>query len=557
MKGTRLKKSIGLLCLVLILLMAMPIAPRATHITLANLGNAVKNDRVTIDGKDWIVVKTQTVGTAPNAVKCVYLIMVGHFLGNAPFGNNQNYDSSTLRANMKWLLDNNYLPTIHAIAVKPNLNPPHNNMATLTSPIAAGGTTVVMAGSTTQDILFAPSNGDMREWINGNTTSTNTAIPSNHPLHSGSGISFSPRFYGRTAVSDGVSVTGVNRIADQLDYGILASSAMYAYEVPCVWVNAGAVNREVKVHYVDTAGNPIPPGGPTSKTYNVTIGNTFTLTSSDVPTIPGYTYKEWKKGASGTPTTAPFPNPTLSAKEVIDGTDIYLVYQQDFTITYDSNDAANGTWSHSAGFGSGTQQVTVRPLSDTGFTPQPGVKFLGWNTQANGQGTAYAPGASMPVSGNVTLYAQWGPDIVNLTIAKEVAGDYADRTKEFSFVVFFGRFNIHGEVHILKHDQSATFEVVTGSEVKIVELLPDGYTVSYTDSLFPGVVNDDEDDTGWLVMTAGRTITFTNTRDVSPPTGIGLGDLGALLLLPLLLIAAIPVYLAARKMYRRRRPEDA
>jgi uncharacterized repeat protein (TIGR02543 family) len=36
--------------------------------------------------------------------------------------------------------------------------------------------------------------------------------------------------------------------------------------------------------------------------------------------------------------------------------------------------------------------------------------FTGWNTMANGGGTAYAEGATFPIAGNVTLYAQWSID---------------------------------------------------------------------------------------------------------------------------------------------------
>ncbi len=36
-----------------------------------------------------------------------------------------------------------------------------------------------------------------------------------------------------------------------------------------------------------------------------------------------------------------------------------------------------------------------------------GYKFTGWNTQADGQGTSYEDGASISITENVTLYAQW------------------------------------------------------------------------------------------------------------------------------------------------------
>ena len=53
-----------------------------------------------------------------------------------------------------------------------------------------------------------------------------------------------------------------------------------------------------------------------------------------------------------------------------------------------------------------------------------GYTFTGWNTKADGSGTAYADGASFSVSGNITLYAQWKSDLsitsvkANTTTAK-------------------------------------------------------------------------------------------------------------------------------------------
>lgn len=40
---------------------------------------------------------------------------------------------------------------------------------------------------------------------------------------------------------------------------------------------------------------------------------------------------------------------------------------------------------------------------------RPGYTFTGWNTAPNGSGTAYAPGASIIVNENITLFAQWVP----------------------------------------------------------------------------------------------------------------------------------------------------
>ena len=47
-------------------------------------------------------------------------------------------------------------------------------------------------------------------------------------------------------------------------------------------------------------------------------------------------------------------------------------------------------------------------LGDSGFgVPGSGYRFAGWNTAANGSGTAYAVGQVAAITGDTTLYAQW------------------------------------------------------------------------------------------------------------------------------------------------------
>lgn len=69
------------------------------------------------------------------------------------------------------------------------------------------------------------------------------------------------------------------------------------------------------------------------------------------------------------------------------------------TITYDAN-TGSGVTANSVANG-------ARNLADGSGFSNPGFTFAGWNTAANGSGTAIAGGASYTPSGNVTLYAQW------------------------------------------------------------------------------------------------------------------------------------------------------
>lgn len=82
------------------------------------------------------------------------------------------------------------------------------------------------------------------------------------------------------------------------------------------------------------------------------------------------------------------------------------------TITYDGNKpaAATGTVSGVPANGSGSKDGNT-PFTVSSDAPTlAGYKFNGWNTQANGGGTSYAAGATIPgasITGDITLYAQW------------------------------------------------------------------------------------------------------------------------------------------------------
>lgn len=77
-----------------------------------------------------------------------------------------------------------------------------------------------------------------------------------------------------------------------------------------------------------------------------------------------------------------------------------------YTVTYNSNGALSGTvpTDTNSPYSSGS---TVTVLGNTGTLVKTGYNFGGWNTLANGTGTAYAAGATFTITANTTLYAQW------------------------------------------------------------------------------------------------------------------------------------------------------
>lgn len=77
-----------------------------------------------------------------------------------------------------------------------------------------------------------------------------------------------------------------------------------------------------------------------------------------------------------------------------------------YKVRYNGNGATSGTMTDSAHVYDTTKVLTRNAYARTGYT------FTGWNTKADGKGTAYANGASVKNltatnDGIVTLYAQW------------------------------------------------------------------------------------------------------------------------------------------------------
>lgn len=127
-------------------------------------------------------------------------------------------------------------------------------------------------------------------------------------------------------------------------------------------------------------------------------GTNYTV-SSTKPTLTGYRFDGWATSATGAVAYA--PGATIS--NVTANTTLYAKWTQLFTVSYNGNGSTSGTAPASATVASGgSHTVASNPFSKTGSV------FTGWNTAANGSGTAYAAGATISnITSNITLYAQW------------------------------------------------------------------------------------------------------------------------------------------------------
>lgn len=71
-----------------------------------------------------------------------------------------------------------------------------------------------------------------------------------------------------------------------------------------------------------------------------------------------------------------------------------------YAVAYNANGGENAPESQ-------TKWYTENLVLQTSIPTRSGYRFVGWNTEADGSGTSYAPGAVYSTNAGVTLYAQW------------------------------------------------------------------------------------------------------------------------------------------------------
>ena len=81
------------------------------------------------------------------------------------------------------------------------------------------------------------------------------------------------------------------------------------------------------------------------------------------------------------------------------------------TLVFSANGGAGSVDPQTVQYGNTTSVPTQGAMTKTGYS------FVGWNTNADGSGTEYTPGAQLAVSANETIYAQWSLDTETLNFS--------------------------------------------------------------------------------------------------------------------------------------------
>lgn len=170
--------------------------------------------------------------------------------------------------------------------------------------------------------------------------------------------------------------------------------------VYAVWVGNPVLTYDTNKPNTWNGQMPSTPAS-VSVPYNTAAADGSGWQSGDTSKIRGYRFLGWYAGPQDD--AGPYDWNTLLTGNVT----VYAHWQRlQSNVVYDAN---GGTGSHANTTGWQYSDVTVPSDTSKSFK-RAGYVFLGWDTQADGNGTAYKDGSQVPLQDkDITLYAQWQP----------------------------------------------------------------------------------------------------------------------------------------------------
>lgn len=170
--------------------------------------------------------------------------------------------------------------------------------------------------------------------------------------------------------------------------------------VYAVWVGNPVLTYDTNKPNTWNGQMPSTPAS-VSVAYNTAAADGSGWQSGDTSKIRGYRFLGWYAGPQDD--SGLYDWNTLLTGNVT----VYAHWQRlQANVVYDAN---GGTGSHASTTGWQYSDVTVPSDASKSFK-RDGYVFLGWDTQADGNGTAYKDGSQVPLQDkDITLYAQWQP----------------------------------------------------------------------------------------------------------------------------------------------------
>ena len=205
-----------------------------------------------------------------------------------------------------------------------------------------------------------------------------------------------------------------------------------------ITITAAGVAKEVQVTFDRQSG--------TGGSNGVTATFNKDLQAITPPSRTGYTFAGYYERENGNKYYDEYGN-GVKVSDFVQPTTLYADWKANtYTVTYNSNKPLNA---------SGTINGTTAVSTHTYDTASPlgysliGWTFSGWNTRADGQGTAYTDGQNVSTlvsenNGSITLYAVWTANIYTVTYnsnkPSNASGTIGGTTESSVTVLSVGRF---------------------------------------------------------------------------------------------------------------------
>jgi uncharacterized repeat protein (TIGR02543 family) len=199
-------------------------------------------------------------------------------------------------------------------------------------------------------------------------------------------------------VREGYTFAGWNSQADG-DGTAYAEGATYTTDA-AVTLYAQWTGNPLTVTYDAQGGSAVSDGS--------SVSGGLVAEAPESPALADHTFGGWFTSSSGgTAITFPYAHGQTAD---------FTLYAQwalnTYSVSFDGNGATGGAV---PGAQAKTHGVDLTVASNSGSLVREGYTFAGWNSQADGDGTAYAEGATYATDAALILYAQWAGNPLTVT----------------------------------------------------------------------------------------------------------------------------------------------
>jgi len=310
--------------------------------------------------------------------------------------------------------------------------------------------------------------------------------------------------------------TSANTASDEIDLGLDAAGYSKAFPTikstfgqyystaanhPVNNFDINLVQHEVSVYCRNEAGAPLD-SLPAVQTYQVMDGATFSLDDKGgIPSVEGYVFQGWKANYGNVSI-----DKNVKVENVASPVKIDLIYQRVTDLTISKTVTGSyGNTTKAFTFSAYFKDLNNKPLKGT-------YSFTGKVTPGSE--------ALAPASGSLTLNAQG--------------------KAEFQLM--------HGQEIVIEN-------LPLSAQVRIEKSFDSNYTSSFIDSVNASLEPVEGNDTSFLSMEENRTLSFSSERIAVVEAGLPLGNITALLQLPLIVLAVLLPILGAIVLRRLRKTE--